>query len=358
MNQAVVDKLARAMLYEGYVLYPYRPSVKNSHRWTFGGIYPRSWSDAQAGTDACIMQTQCLVNGTDRARVRIIIRFLHLLDRRVGELLTPLTEMPPNGAPPFRSVPSLQIGTRNYQSWQEAEEREVDPGEFQLADLISRPARVSFEFPSRQMFEPLTNDAGAIVGILIRQQQAIQGSVELCVSSLADGLFQISVRITNETNLNDTGNRDIALMHSFASTHTIMGVEDGEFVSLTDQPEALKAHAAACRNIGAWPVLVGDGTQRDTILSSPIILYDYPQLAPESPGDLFDSTEIDEILTLRILTLTDEEKSAAAGVDHRVRDLLSRTESLARDQLANLHGTMRGMRPVTLEPQHGQPQHG
>jgi hydrogenase maturation protease len=82
------------------------------------------------------------------------------------------------------------------------------------------------------------------------------------------------------------------------------------------------------------------------MLSSPIILYDYPQIAPESPGDLFDATEIDEILTLRILTLTDDEKRAMASLDERARALLERTESIAREQLMGLHGTIRGLRPL------------
>ena len=140
---------------------------------------------------------------------------------------------------------------------------------------------------------------------------------------------------------------------SLLSMHTILGVRDGEFVSLTDPPEQWRSYAAGCKNVGAWPVLIGAGTEHDTMLSSPIIVSDYPQLAPESPGDLFDSTEIDEILTLRIMTLTDDEKSEAAGVDERVKKLLARTESLARDQLMNLHGTVRGLRLVPQEQSHG-----
>lgn len=63
------------------------------------------------------------------------------------------------------------------------------------------------------------------------------------------------------------------------------------------------------------------------MLASPIILYDYPRLAPESPGELFDGTEIDEILSLRVLILTDNEKRLAAAVDERARALLDRTAS-------------------------------
>jgi hypothetical protein len=89
------------------------------------------------------------------------------------------------------------------------------------------------------------------------------------------------------------------------------------------------------------------------MLASPIILYDYPQVAPESPGDLFDATEIDEILTLRILALTEEEKQAMAAVDKRAQALLTRTESLAREQLLGLHGTIRGLRTLPPEENHG-----
>lgn len=353
MNRVLVDKLARAMLYEGYVLYPYRPSVKNSQRWTFGGIYPRAWSDAQTGTDSWTMQTECLVSGTQQARLQIIVRFLHLTDRTVGELMTPLDEMPPDGELQYRSVPFLQMGSQSYQSWQEAEEREAALGELALADLLAQPHRTSFEYPGRRTIEPVRDDIGKVAALLVRERRAIQGTVEISAAQISDGLVRLTVRVSNLTDLAAASSRDEALMRSLISTHTILGVENGEFISLTDPPENCRTHAAECRNLGAWPVLVGDAGERDTILSSPIILCDYPQLAPESPGDLFDSTEIDEILTLRILTLTDEEKRAAAGVDTRVRDLLVRTEALARDQLMNLHGTLRGLGPVPLEHGHG-----
>jgi hydrogenase maturation protease len=93
-------------------------------------------------------------------------------------------------------------------------------------------------------------------------------------------------------------------------------------------------------------VLVGEPGQRDTPLASPIILYDYPQIAPESAGDLFDGTEIDEILSLRILTLTDEEKQEIRESDERARQILERTESMPAEQFMKLHGAVRGMRPI------------
>jgi hydrogenase maturation protease len=92
-------------------------------------------------------------------------------------------------------------------------------------------------------------------------------------------------------------------------------------------------------------VLVGQAGECDTMLSSPIILYDYPRIATQSPGDFFDGTEIDEMLVLRILTLTPEERQAAAAVDDRARALMERTYSLSAEQVMGLHGAIRGLRP-------------
>jgi hypothetical protein len=136
---------------------------------------------------------------------------------------------------------------------------------------------------------------------------------------------------------------DQILLQSLVSTHAILRLGDGEFASMTDPPEALREAVAKCSNQGTWPVLVGDREKRNTLLSSPIILSDYPQIAPESPGDLFDGTEIDEILTLRILTMTDEEKEEVRKTDPRARQLLERTETLAPEDFLKLHGVLRAV---------------
>jgi hydrogenase maturation protease len=127
------------------------------------------------------------------------------------------------------------------------------------------------------------------------------------------------------------------------SAHTILGVEHGEFISLLEPPKGLEHLITQCNNVGTWPVLAGDGA--DTVLSSPIILYDYPKIAPESAGNLFDSTEIDEILSLRILTLTDDEKREIRQGDERARQVLERTENMPDEQMMKLHGVLRGLTP-------------
>jgi len=108
------------------------------------------------------------------------------------------------------------------------------------------------------------------------------------------------------------------------------------------QVRAIVPSAAVFVRVKTWPVLAGDEGDRRTILSSPIILYDYPKIAPESPGDLFDGGEIDQLLTLSILSLTDEEKEEARATDPRAREILDRSEALTEEDLMGLHGVMRG----------------
>ncbi len=80
------------------------------------------------------------------------------------------------------------------------------------------------------------------------------------------------------------------------------------------------------------------------MLSSPIILYDHPEVAPESQGDLFDATEIDEILALRVLTLTDDEKDEARRTDARAAAIVDRIDAMSPEVWARLHGAMRPLR--------------
>lgn len=140
--------------------------------------------------------------------------------------------------------------------------------------------------------------------------------------------------------------REEILLKSLLSAHTILGVTRGEFISLIDPPAELREIASGCKNVGTWPVLVGEENAKDAMLSSPIILYDYPQIAPESPGDLFDGTEIDEILALRILTLSDGEKREIRQTDDRAREILERTETMPVEHFLKLHGVLRGMKAV------------
>ena len=294
MNTKLIEDVAAAVLYEGYLLYPYRASsIKNKQRWNFGVLYPLAYAERQSGADAGSMRNECLVRATSEAIPRVRVRFLHLIARRV-----------------------------EGQDWQGAMEREIVPPPLPLSELTSRAARQGLAIPAAE------------------NQQPIAAAVEVEAERVQDDLFKIRVGIFNAAPFSGSS-RDEALMQSLVSTHTILGIDQGEFISLLDPPDELREIAATCNNAGAWPVLVGEEGEHDAMLCSPIILYDYPKIAPESPGALFDGTEIDEILTLRIMTLTDQEKLEMGALDARARQILERTESMPPEQFMKMHGVLR-----------------
>lgn len=352
MNTSSIDAIARAVLYEGYMLYPYRPSsVKNRQRFNFGVLYPRSYSEAQSDSDAWSMQTECLVEATERTAIEVKVRFLKLVDRSVWKLTETAADRDDRDAMfGFEPAATLEIDGKTFAAWQEAIECEISVPPTNLT-MLEVPLEWPFAIPAKDEPEHLHYADGRLAGAVIRRQELVRGMVEISAARVADGIFKLHVNVKNLTAFatpvkNETGEhtRNYALMHSLVSAHVVLGAAEGDFVSLLEPPDNLRELAAGCRNIGAWPVLVGEGQNtcaRDTMLASPIILYDYPQIAAESPGDLFDGTEIDEILALRILTMTDDEKSEMRRTDERARKLLERTESLPMEQLMKLHGTMR-----------------
>lgn len=329
-----VKKIAEAVLYEGYVLWPYRKSaMKNQQRWTFGGVYPRAYSESRGEDDPWLMQTQCLVTGTGETTVEVRVRFLHVTERKVAIK---------NGED-LEFVDELRVGSDLYLPWDEATEREVSAGRFRLSELAEAPRRAAIDIPAGSMEEPLKDPAGEVVGALVRSWRSLSGTVEVGAERLREGIFKLTVGISNTTPW-EGQDRESTLRQTLCSTHTTLEVEGGEFVSMTDPPEELREFAEGCENKKTWPVLVGDEGDRNMMLSSPIILSDYPQVAPESPGDMFDGGEIDQLLILNILTLTDEEKAEMRASDPRAREILERCESLSPEQLMNLHGAIRELR--------------
>jgi hypothetical protein len=352
MNAALVDGVVKAVLYEGYMLYPYRPSaVKNRQRFNFGVVYPRAYSEAQGGTDACMMQTECLVQGDEDARCVVSVRFLRMLARSIKKLVVPLSEMSSLTESNLTAVERLQVNGQRFLGWQEAVEEVIEVTEFNLSALAAQPMQWPFQQWAKQDREAIRDERGLLVGIIQRDKASIAGRIEFAAELVQRGLFKVSVRIFNESRMHGSAllTREKALEKSLLSAHTILEVRQGEFISLVDPPEMYRDSVRICQNIGTWPILVGEAGHRDTMLSSPIILYDYPQVAPESPGDLFDSAEIDEILSLRIMTLTEEEKREMRESDECARQILERTEAMADEQWLKLHGAMRGMRAVKGE---------
>jgi hypothetical protein len=335
------EKIARTVLYEGYMLYPYRPSaIKNRQRCGFGTLFPESCQQVMRGSETCRNRTQCLITTSASASITILVRFLHMLKRTVHARTH-------DGEPRFRPVESLVVDDQLVQTWDEAIERTVR-AEAELAGLLLQPRTVVFELPATAETIDLRDGGGEVVGLITRAQCPVSGEVRVGAERLRDSLHRLTVEVANTTRV-VSGDRDVALSCSLASAHTLLAVRGAAFVSLLDPPEDLREAAAACENVGLYPVLMGDPGDRDVLLSSPIILYDYPQIAPESAGDFFDSTEIDELLTLRVMTLTEREKGEMRSADDRTRRLLERTEAGAREQLTRTHGVMRSLRRMKDE---------
>jgi hypothetical protein len=280
-----VRAIADAVLYEGYVLWPYRSSaLKNQRRWTFGGVFPEAHS-ALHPDDRCRLRAECLLEG-DPADVEVSVRFLHVVRRDAGE-----------GA--------------EFVAWDEAAERELGAG--------------AFAIPSGR----------AADGGIVRSWERLEGAIELRTEPVERGVRRVTVEIANATPW-EGEDRQEALRRTFCSTHAVLRTARGRFHSQADPPEPLHAAAEACRQEGLWPVLVAD----DVVLASPIILEDRPRIAPESPGDLFDGGEIDQMLVLNLLAMTDDDREAMRAADPRTREILERTEALTPEQLMRLHGRL------------------
>ena len=350
MNLPLVNEIVGAVLYEGYILYPYRPTAKkNRQRFTFGRVYPHDYSVAQNGAEPFVMRTQCLLTGKDGTGLEVSIRFLHVTSREILSFREPKLELPASlSGASVELVPELKVDGQSFLTWQEAVEREVNVGQQTIKQMAGTKCRLPFEFPAEEQLEPIKNRYGSILGLIRRRKEQLEGEILCETEEIEAGLFKIAVEIVNRTPVPETEveNQDAVLLRTLASTHTVLHAEEGEFISLMDPPDTLREVAAACKNQGTWPVLVGDesAADRTTLLSSPIILYDYPKIAAESPGELFDGTEIDEILTLRIMTMTDAEKEEMRRSDPRAQRILERTESLPEDQLLKMHGVVRELR--------------
>jgi hypothetical protein len=304
------EQVADAVLYEGYVLYPYRASaVKNQFRWQFGVLAPE---DPSGDGEPSLARTEIVVSApgaADRQRadgpcaatLHVRARFLR---PRHGE----------NG-------------------WLAGEACSVDIDPIEITPGRGVTRTVAITESGLQVF--LAIEAGH-VGPFVKVRLALENRE----------------RWREEF----SQSRDTMLERSLAAAHLLMAVQGGEFQSLSEPDDAAAAIVADCDNRHTWPVLVGRKPDRTLAMSSPIVLCDYPAVAAESPGDLCDSAEIDEILSLRVLTLTDEEKAEARATDPRARAIVDRVDALDAGSWRALHGTLRGAEffnpPDTPSPDH------
>ena len=244
----------------------------------------------------------------------------------------------------YEIVPELKVDGQIYQTWQEATEHEVEIVDVSASEITGERVLSSTTIPAKTWKPCATPKAGPPACSFADRKKSFAHSPR--ATRIDEGLWKLTVAVENQTNCDANTTRNKALPHSLVAAHTVLTVRDGQFVSMLDPPADLADSCQACHNEGTWPVLLGSEGERDWVLSSPIILYDYPQIAPESQGTFFDGLEIDEMLALRVMTLTDQEKLEMRSVDRRAREILERTESMPEEHLLKLHGTIRGLKPA------------
>jgi hypothetical protein len=324
VNLDAVRSIADAVLYEGYILYPYRASSqKNQSRWQWGVVMAPGYAAADP-SESSVTQAECILEHTGQPVVQVVLRFLQV-QRRTTE--------------------------GSGQAWDEAVEREIEITADSAA-LLGDGVVKEFAIAGGEDREPLDEPGdpnGAGPQYAVRRREALAGLVSVRAIPIPGPwrAVRLQVRVENRTVVSPVPpRRDDALPSALIAAHTIISVSGGEFISMTDPPIWAQPAVAGCQNEGGWPVLADPDGGRQVVLSSPIILYDHPELAAESPGELYDGTEIDEILTLRTLALSDAEKAEARATDPRAAALLDRVESMDAESMARLHGTIRSPRPA------------
>ncbi len=338
--------VADAVLYEGYVLYPYRASSrKNQVRFQWGVLTPRSYSETE-GSERWSARTECLVDlgtGTVQAILRVRVRCLQTQRRRVEARLR--KEEPTSHRPSFGPVDALEVDGTTHVNWDEAVDHAVDLPPLIFPQGGTTANELPFHLEGGSETEPLYQADGTLAGRFLRERLPVDGAIRVTTAPEGDGSRYVKVTVTVENasiwNDDRTLRADV-VAQSLVAVHTMLAVDGATFVSLLDPSDDAAEAARACRSDGTYPVLIGHD---DVVLSSPIILYDHPEVAQQSPGDLYDALEIDEILALRVMTLTDTEKAEARGTDARAAAIIDRCDSLSPEAIGRLHGRMRPLEP-------------
>jgi hypothetical protein len=340
---ATANSVADAVLFEGYVLYPYRASSrKNQVRFQWGVLTPREFSE-QEGSERWSMRTECVADPFHLPMLSVRIRFLQTQHRQVDEAVD---------GEQFVPVERLKVDGILHAEWDEAVEHIVDIGPLWLQTLDGSDHVEDFNAEGGTCTELLHDSDGILRGRFVRTRETVHGRARIRVRRMEGPFpyFKVTVTVENTTPWSGGGShRDDAMGHSLIAVHIMLAIDEGKFISLLDPPPDAEAVATSCTSEGCYPVLIGSD---DVVLASPIILYDHPEVASQSPGDLYDSLEIDEILALRVMTLTDQEKSEARGTDPRAAAIIDRCDDLSPETMGQLHGQMRPVAPLDV-PQFG-----
>jgi len=276
-----VEALLESLLWEGYALYPYTPgATKNATPTPFGIVYPPVYAAALASTFDHL-ELRCVLRAPADAVLSAEVHFL------------------------------AASGVRH----QAAAHRVQLPGAMAGA-LAGRPARKEVSV------------GGLTIGMALET-----------APQRGEDAHEVRLRVDNLTLAPSGLDRAGALRRSLISTHPVLRVTGGRFVSPLERP---------CPSVNTFPVLAGDAD--DVVLGAAIVLPDHPQLAPESLGGLFDSTEIEEALLLHVRTLSDAERAEIERQDPAVREMIARASAASAEDIVALHGRVELRDRETREP--------
>ena len=293
-----LESLLDSLLYEGYALYPYTPgATKNSTPTPFGIVYPPDYArDNPATFDT--LRMECVLEAGANAEVAGTFCFL------------------------------VSEGERH-----KATAKRIELPPTPLAELVASGRGESFEHEG---------------------EERVAGRVRMRAEMVGEGAARVKLCVHNLTELGPDGggiDRGEALRASLMSTHVVAEVAGGRFVSPLDSKGPLGEAVAACENVNTWPVLANPA---DTaVLGAAIILPDHPSMAPESLGNLFDSTEIEEALLLHVHALSDEEREEISKQDPAVREMVERAAATTPTEIMSLHGRL--SEAPKREPGHPNP---
>jgi hypothetical protein len=277
-----LEELLGTLLYEGYALYPYTPgTAKNATPTPFGIVYPPAYA-ATVGSAYDRLRIVGVAIPADGCTVDAEVRFLEPVSdghaHSAAERRLAIGPLPVGGPEPVHLVQPFGLG-------------------------------------------------------------AVSGRVRLNVEPLGDGLHRVALCVHNSTALDAApAGRAEALQSSLLSTHPVLRLSAGRFASPLERGGAVGAAVAACESLNTFPVLATEGD--DVLLGAAIVLPDHPQLAPESRGDLFDGTEIEEALLLHVLALSDGERDEITRQDPAVRAMIERAAAATPEDLLALHGRL------------------
>jgi hypothetical protein len=282
-----LEQLVDSLLFEGYALYPYTPgATKNATPTPFGIAYPPAYASALPSTFDHL-ELRCTVTAPPDAVLRAEVRFLVAAGERHKAVERRL------------ELPGGMIGAL-------------------AVDAAEKQARI----------DP---DEGAPLVVGMRLGAAALED--------ASGSFEVVLRIENRTVVSSGLDRAGALARSLLSTHPILRVAGGRFTSPLERPYD---------SVNTFPVLASAAD--DAVVGAAIVLPDHPQIAPESRGGLFDSTEIEEALLLHVQVLSDAEREEIAEADPAVREMVARAAAATPEEIVALHGRVTIRDPQTNEP--------